>query len=224
MDRRLFLRSAVAAGVTSALPLPAALAALTLTACQFERPNRPKVINSYLAEPNDLVNVRRIMVLPFHAEHGVSVDHNQVRDAFVSELQKLRRFEVVPLTDAALEDDMLNASFARGRLSTEAIVRLCERYSLDGIFVGSVTSWRPYSPPHLGLRTQLVSVHSGSSVWAVDAIYDASDRTTVGDLKHYVQHTQRDDGNLHGWEMTLLSPAKFTSYVAHRCVGTWVEG
>lgn len=202
----------------------AAAATLALTGCRIPRPDRPKVVNSYLAEPEDLANVRRIMVLPFHAEHGVAVDHNKIRDAFVGELQKLRRFEVVPLTDAAREDDMLNESLARGRLSTDAMVRLCERYALDGVFVGSVTSWRPYKPPHLGLRTHLISVHSGASVWAVDAIYDASDLSTISDVKHYVGNTQRDDGNLHGWEMTLLSPAKFTSFVAHRCVGTWIEG
>ncbi len=202
----------------------AAAAALTLASCKVPRPDRPKVVNSYLAEPQDLASVRRIMVLPFRAEHGVTVEQNAVRDAFVSELQKLRRFEVVPLTDAAREDDVLNASLATGRISTDAMVRLCERYSLDGIFVGAVTSWRAYSPPRLGLRTQLVSVHSGTAVWGVDAIYDAADRSTISDLKHYATHSQQDDGNLHGWEMTLLSPAKFTSFVAHRCVGTWIEG
>lgn len=202
----------------------AAAAAFTLAGCKIPRPDRPKVVNSYLAEREDLANVRRIMVLPFHAEHGVAVDNNQIRDAFVSELQKLRRFEVVPLTDAAREDDMLNDSLSHGRLSTEAMVRLCERYSLDGVFVGSVTSYRAYTPPHLGLRTHLISVHSGATIWAVDAIYDASDLSTISDLKHYAGRTQRDDGTLHGWELTLLSPAKFTSFVAHRCVGTWIEG
>ena len=48
--------------------------------------------------------------------------------------------------------------------------------------------------------------------------------TACSDLQHYVDHTQRDDGNLHDWEMTLLSPTKFTNFVAHRCGGTWVEG
>ncbi len=182
-----------------------------------------KQINCYLAEPADLANVRRIMVLPFAYESGVQVDCAKVRDAFVAELQKLRRFEVVPLPADAREDDELNASLSRGRLSTEAMVRLCNRYALDGVLVGSVTAWRPYTPPHLGMRTQLVSVHSGAPVWAIDAIYDSSDRTTVDDLQHFVEHTQRDDGNLHGWEMNLIAPSKFTSYVAHRFVGTWVE-
>jgi TolB-like protein len=202
----------------------AALIALAFAfASCASQPHQPKVINSYLAEPADLANVRRIMVLPFAQESGVQADCTTVRDAFVAELQKLRRFEVVPLPADARENDELNASLTRGRLSTDAMVRLCNHYSLDGVFVGSVTAWRPYTPPHLGMRTQLISVHSGAPVWAVDAIYDSSDRTTIADLQHFVETTQRNDGNLHGWEMTLLAPGKFMTYVAHRFVGTWVE-
>lgn len=204
------------------LPLLLAGLAALAVGCSSQ-PHTPKPINSYLAEPADLANVRRIMVLPFAQESGVQADCTKVRDAFVAELQKLRRFEVVPLPGDAREDDELNASLSRGRLSTDAMVRLCNRYHLDGVFVGSVTAWRPYTPPHLGMRTQLISVHSGAPIWAVDAIYDSSDRTTIGDLRHYVEHTQQDDGNLHGWEMNLVSPSKFTTFVAHRFVGTWVE-
>jgi len=203
--------------------LALALPLLLAVGCKVEAPPRPKVVNSYLAERADLANVRRIMVLPFAHEAGVTMDCGKVRDAFVAELQKLRRFEVVPLPAEAREDEELNFSLSRGRLSTEAIVRLCTRYSLDGLFLGSVTSWRAYTPVHLGLRTQLVSVHSGAPVWAVDAIYDAADRTTISDLRHYTETTQQDDGNLHGYQLSLLAPGKFTTYVAHRFVGTWVE-
>ncbi|MBM4063232.1 MAG: hypothetical protein FJ265_19365 [Planctomycetes bacterium] len=199
------------------------LGCLWLAGCQFARAPEPKVVNCYLAERADLANVRRIMVLPFTQEDGVQADCQQVRDAFVAELQKLRRFEVVPLPVDAQEDDVLNRSIHRGRLSTEAMVRLCNRYALDGVFVGTVTKWRAYQPPHLGMRTQLISVHSGATVWAVDAIYDTSDRTTVADLRHYAEHVQQHDGSLHGWEMTMLAPTRFLNYVACRFVGTWTE-
>ncbi|MBL8748114.1 MAG: hypothetical protein JNK78_03070 [Planctomycetes bacterium] len=201
-----------------------AIAALTLAgACSMEPPLSVKAINSYLAEPADLANVRRIMVLPFAQEAGVQAQCEQVRDAFVAELLKLRRFEVVPLPAEARENEMLHDSIRRGRLSTEAMVRLCDRYALDGVLLGSVTAWRAYTPPHLGMRTQLISVHSGATIWAVDAIYDSGDRTTISDLRLYAKRTQQADGSLHDWEMNLLSPAKFTNYVAHRFVGTWVE-
>lgn len=198
------------------------LALLGLTACGLvERPPEKKPVNSFLADARDLANVRRIMVLPFSLGPGVTGDTERVRSAYVAELNKLRRFEVVPLPTAAQEDDVLNESLQQGRMSTDAMVRLCRRFHLDGVLMGVVTAWRPYTPPHLGLRTQLVSVHSGSTVWAVDAIYDCNDQSTISDLRHYSQRFQADDGSLHGWQMNTIAPTRFAAYVSHRVIGTW---
>lgn len=196
---------------------------LLLPACNWPRPPEKKPINCYLADARDLANVRRIMVLPFTEESGVGADRDRVRRAFLTELQKLRRFEIVPLPDDAIEDDVLNASLREGRISTAAVVQLCERFHLDGVMSGIVTDWRPYMPQHLGLRTQLMSVHSGTAVWAVDALYDAADRSTISDLQQYHQSFEADDGSMHGGDMPLIAPTRFATYVAHRVVGTWSE-
>jgi TolB-like protein len=198
-------------------------AALPLAACSWERPPERKPINFYLADTRDLANVRRIMVLPFGVESGVNCDTTSLREAYITELAKLRRFEVVPLPADAAENSILNATIRTGRVSTEATVKLCNHYHLDGVLLGTVTSYRAYMPQHLGLRTQLLSVHSGAAVWAVDALYDANDQSTISDLRHYHDHVQASDGTIHGWEMNTLAPGKFATYVAHRCIGTWVD-
>lgn len=203
-----------------------ALAALLLVCaagCSLPRPPEKRPVNSYLADARDLASVRRIMVLPFAEESGVDVDREQIRGAYLAELQKLRRFEIVPLPASAQENEQLHGSLRRGLLSTDAIVELCNRYRLDGVLLGTITAWRAYTPPRLGLRTQLVSVHSGAVVWAVDAIYDLADRSTANDLRHYHDNVQTKDATLHGWEFTGLAPTLFAGYVAHRVVGTWIE-
>src|SRR6185436_6245035 len=133
--------------VTCAAALPSVLCAMALGAlgaCSMPRPPEQRVIDSYLADPRDLANVRRVMVLPFAEEPGVD-DCTQMRDIYVAELQKLRRFDIVPLPGSALEVDELNRSVRHGRLSTDAVVRLCDRYHLDGVLVGTVTSFRAYT-------------------------------------------------------------------------------
>lgn len=193
--------------------------------CMLERPPEKRAVNCYLADARDLASVRRIMVLPFDEEPGVEAecDRARIRDAYLAELQKLRRFEIVPLPASAHESQDMHRSMRDGLLSTEAIVALCDRYRLDGVMLGTVTAWRAYTPPRLGMRTQLVSVHSGAVVWAVDAIYDVADRSTVSDLRHYSAGVRTADGNLHGWEFEAIAPSRFAGYVAHRVVGTWVE-
>jgi len=204
--------------------LTATLAALLLGSCALERPPEKRDVNHFLADARDLASVRRVMVLPFAEESGVVAECTRIRDAYVTELQKLRRFEIVPLPDAAAEVQQLQASLRHGSVSTEGIVELCNRYRVDAVLAGSVTAYRAYTPPRLGMRTQLVSVHSGSVIWAVDALYDANDRSMQSDLRHYYENVQTHDGNLHGWEFDAIAPSKFCAYVAHRFVGTWSEG
>ena len=66
-------------------------------------------------------------------------------------------------------------------------------------------------------------MHSGSIVWAVDAIYDSSDRRTISDLRHYSERVQVSDSSLHGWQLNTIAPTMFARYVAHRFVTTWKD-
>jgi hypothetical protein len=202
----------------------AALAAVALGACTWlPKPPEPKPVNFYSAAPRDLDNVQRVLVLPFACAAGVTADTMPLREAFLVELAKIQRLELVPLPDGAEEDRPLYESLVRGRISTEALVELSERYQLDGVLLGTVTAYRPYLPVHLGLRVQLVSVHSGSTVWAAEGLYDANDAATIEDLRHYQLSFAAAEASFHGVEINLISPRKFAAYVAHRLVATWRE-
>ena len=125
------------------------------------------------------------------------------------------------LPDEAEEDREVYLSLTRGAISADALVRLSERYNVDGVVIGTLTSYRPYSPPNLGLRIQMISLHSGRTVWAVDGIYDSNDARVIEDLEHYAASFQAEEASMHGWEINLLSPRLYAGYVAHRLVGTW---
>ncbi len=187
----------------------------------FARKPEPKRVNAYLADLRDVSSVRRIMVLPFAESPGVEADLVKIREAFVGELSKLQRFEIVPVPARAQEDSLINRSLMRGRVSTAALVSLSERYSLDGVILGTVTGYRAYMPPHLGMRLQLISIHSGATVWAAEGHYDASDARTIEDLNHYFQTSQAPDETGHGVEIYWISPMKFARYVSYRLVSSW---
>ena len=198
------------------------LATVLAAGCTWmPHPPEPKPVNFYIAAARDLDNVQRVMVLPFACAAGVAADTMPIREAFLVELAKIQRLELVPLPDGAEEDRPLYESLVRGRLSTEALVALSQRYQLDGVLLGTVTGWRPYLPMHLGLRVQLLSVHSATTVWAAEGLYDANDAATIEDLKHYQLSFAAAEASFHGVEINLISPRKFAAYVAHRLVATW---
>ena len=199
-----------------------ALAALGLLAsCGTFQPPRPMPVNWYLAAPADVAPVRRVMLLPFRASHGVVAERERIRTAFLGELNKLQRFEVVPLPAGAAEQAGIYRAMERGRVSTNELVALAKRYRLDGVILGEITSYRAYLPPHLGLRVKLFSVHSGNWIWAAEGHYDANDARTIEDLEHFQQSFLAEEGSLHGMRINLLSPTKFCAYVSHRLVRTW---
>jgi hypothetical protein len=201
---------------------PAPLACLALAACSLWSPEPQALpINVFFADARDLANVRRVVVLPFTAAAGLVADTGLVRAAFLDELTKLQRFEVVPLPEAAPEDERLYRSLERGRLSTQDLVELGARYRVDGLILGTVTSWRPYLPPHLGLRVHLLSIHSATQVWAAEGLYDAADGAVREDLEEYAATFAAEEASLHGSEIHLISPRKFARYVCHRLAGTW---
>ena len=181
----------------------------------------PKPINCYFGDERDLHGVRRVMVLPFDVAPGVDADTFPLRTTFLQELAKEGLFEVVPLPDRAEEDREIQRSWIRGRLSTEAVVALCKRYQLDAVLLGTVTSYRAYQPPHLGLKVQLLSIHAASTVWAAEGTWDANESASLEDLQHYAESYAAPEASMHGWQLALLAPTKFAAFVSHRIVGTW---
>lgn len=213
------MRRRVRAPAALLLLLPAALA---VSGCGLlPQPPRPMPVSAYHADMRDIEGMRRVMVLPFDLAPAVQGDPRPVRQAFIAELAKIQLFELVPLPDGAGEDRVLYDTLQQGRMSAEALVALGKRYQLDGVLLGKVTGYRAYKPQHLGLHVQLVSVHTGSVVWAVEGFYDTTDARTIEDLEHYSRSFMAEDESMHGWHINLISPARFASYVSHRLVGTW---
>lgn len=199
-------------------------AALATTGCSWflDQPE-PKAVSAFRAPAAEFAVVRRVMVLPFAFAPGVEGDRDsarQIRDAFLAEFAKLQRFEIVPLPEGADEHLAINDGAPRGALPARALLALGKRYRLDGLILGTITAYRPYLPPHLGVRVQLTSVHSGATVWAAEGLYDSSERATERDVRHYALSYLAKEDSDHGWRMNVIAPRRFAAFVAHRLVAT----
>ena len=193
------------------------------TACQLAGRPEQKAVNAYFSDPRDLDSVRRIMFLPLVAAPSVNAPLDALRAAVLDELAKVQRFEVVPLPENTEEDEAIYAAAQLGGQSLDALVALGRRYRVDAVVLGTITTYRAYPPAHLGLRLQMVSLHSGRSVWIAEGLYDAAEEATLSDVQHYSRSYLGKEASMHGWEINLISPTRFASFVAHRLVATWRE-
>lgn len=200
-------------------------AMLATTSCSWFRADRKRVreVPVYWASSADIDQVRRVLVLPFDAASGVTSGVESVHRAVVEELAKMQRFELVRMDHPNDDDRTVLQSMRHGRISLDAMAKLVEMHHVDGVLLGTITGYRPYKPPQLGLRVQIVSTHSAAPIWAVEVFYDSNDAAVVEDLQQFATSFAAKDVTEHGWEMAMISPRRFASFVAHRVVNTWRE-
>ena len=196
---------------------------LALPSCSLFGPGwtKPKPVDAFFADPRDTALVRRVLVLPFDIEGGGDADPDVVWRIFCMELQKTGRFEVLALPEDDRRKWLDNLPRLKGVFPLADLLDFCDRYGADGVLYGTVTRFRAYKPPCLGLRLGMVSAQTGQVVWETDVLYDMADRESMEDLRNYVATVSSPDDSLHKWEMALLSPRRFTAYVCHRVVDRW---
>ncbi len=177
-------------------------------------------VSSYLGETQDLRLCRRVLVLPIQATKMTTKVRKDLEATLISELTSQGRFQVLRMDTATTEGKEIYPTERRGKIDPDLVVDLGRRYQADALLLTRVTQWFPYKPPRLGLRLQLVSVHSGKVIWAVDQTWDAGTERTRLDLIDYARTTLAPQANMHGWEFLMLSPRRFGRFAIRRSVST----
>lgn len=204
------------------LPLAALLLPLIAASCAWGGTSEAPAISvhHFKADPQDLEPVRRVMCLPFLGEHAPDDIREHVRASFLREIAESGRLQILPLPRLSDEEVGIFLSEQTGRIDAKQLVDLARRFHLDGILIGRITTFSDVAPPQLGLRAALVSVHSGSVVWAVDQVFNAGKEQCRQDLFRYYDNVLVEEASRHGPELLMLSPRMFCDYAVARVVAT----
>ncbi len=199
------------------------LAVLVAAAAAFScaAPGGHETVTSYRSPGPGIAEIRRAVVVPFAREDPAAEFLTQLERTFISELQKERRFEVVPLSEQ--DAGLLSAAIRRdGRFGVEALLELSRRYRADAAVVGTVTRFRAYEPLALGLKAEIVSARTGEVVWSAEASFDcAEERTIAGIRRYHDAFGNRDQAtDVSGWRHYTASVTAFTRFVCHEVAAT----
>ncbi|MEX1223306.1 MAG: hypothetical protein WEA31_02050, partial [Pirellulales bacterium] len=100
---------------------------------------------------NPFPQLSKIAVAPFFNQSGeATVNGEQVAEAYFQELQQIPGFEVVPVrvTHTLIQQQAIDLGNPDERR------RLAEMLGVDAVVIGSITEYRPYYPPRLGLAVR----------------------------------------------------------------------
>ena len=202
-----------------------ALAALTLVGCSvlpkpdgavagpFYKPSNVKAITKLPAD------VRRVIVLPVAGGPALTEETLLKLDSVcVSELPRTARFEVVPLS----RDKLAELTGARQISSVDKLpavlidklFNIYNSYGADAVLFIDVTTYSPYPPLLLGLRTKLARVTDGDIIWAADNVFAAAEPAVANSARHHALTLGSDHGLSDLSHTILQNPQRFAGYVA----------
>jgi len=179
----------------------------------FYTPTNVKAIAKIPAE------VRRVIVLPVAGGPAMTEETLLKLDAICQgELTRTARFEVVPLSRNALaEITGLRQISSVEKLPTiliDKLFNIYNSYGADAVLFIDVTTYTPYPPLVLGLRTKLARVTDGEIIWAADNVFAAAEPAVANSARHHALALGSDRGQVNLSHTILQNPQRYAGYVA----------
>ncbi len=176
----------------------------------------PVMGSAMITSDFDTYTLHRVAMLPFNELNAEPMAQHQIGSlerTFHSEFAAATPYDLIPLRIQDIAEVLPPEPFRDGHYSPAALNTLRERFRLDAILVGTVTSRRAVAPQVLGIQMDLVSCETGQTLWSSDLQLDASSEDTRRALDVWAKNRL---GEVHGAKMALLSPKKFAHFAAYQ--------
>lgn len=159
---------------------------------------------------------RRVAILPVHLPKDTEADGREIDSILQAELRRIGRFEIIEVSP-----EMMFRLIGASRLSTlsafpeDLWVYLTTQLNADGVLQTDLTSYRPYRPFEVGIRSRLFDLDSRSPLWAVDEVLNAGDKQVHTGSRAYSLGQVHNKYPFEDSYSALRSPNRFTAYSAY---------
>jgi hypothetical protein len=180
----------------------------------------PPLAHARVSADFDSYELRRVGLLPFRGHDLERDGGRQLQEAFLFELARRARYEIVLLDDVDLAEVDEDQPYERGSYRARSVVEIARRFRLDALLVGTVTHLESYAPQSLGLQLELVAAETGLVIWASGLELDSADATVRESLARYQDQQLGPGDRATDLEVTLLSPARWMRFAASEVART----
>jgi len=163
--------------------------------------------------------VRTVLILPLANETPDAAAAQGLTTALYQALQARRGLRVT-LAPPTAPGDETGGLDPRRALTLKDLARIRTASGCDALVVGSVTHCHPYPRMQLGLYLRMLDLRDGRVVWAVDHIWDATDKATERRIEQYFREQRGSGYEPVQWHLATMSPAAFQQFVACETAAT----
>lgn len=220
-------RSIYASRFTILLLLP-----VLLSACRFQRVSAPLQDYYYLNQKKDLSTIGRTALVELDNKSSYPQISTDVTEVLFQALQKKQPFglAVVHRNNPAWRSLQLdwnsgyqtqdNALAVPPTYTLDQLAAIRKMLKCDAVLVGTISQFRPYPHMTIGLRLKLVDLRDGQLLWALEQMWDNSDKTTEYRIKDYFQYQKRSGFAPLREQLVTVSPLEFIKFVAYEVAET----
>jgi hypothetical protein len=190
-----------------------------LFGCQFYRAPMPVAGYYYLNPDKSLSDIGRVALVELNNKSSYPEVGSDVTRAIFEAVQKKQVFglTVVRQNDQAWRNLQVDLD------STYNLEQLSEAYKTlkcSAVLTGTITEYQPYPHLILGLRLKLVDLKDGQLIWALEQVWDSTDKTTGYRISNYVNGQIRSGSMPLREQLVGVSPLRFISFVAYEVAQT----
>lgn len=179
----------------------------------------PPAINHYYHGAQQIHHITRVVFVQLRDETGYPEMAESMTASLVEAMRGSGQFrvDVIPLTHPDLRDLWLAK---REPFTVHELKAIRESLRCDAICFGAMTNYDPYPNMKLGLYLRLIDLKDGQLAWAVDHVWDSTDRETVKRIRRYLFENLRETYQPMGDEIGIVSPTKFQKFISHEVMTT----
>lgn len=176
--------------------------------------------NYYYLNPNvDLTRIGRVAVVELSNDSSYPQMSSEVTESLFHALQKKQVFglTIVRQRDPSWRSLQLDVDSS---YTPDQIQSMRETLKCDGILLGTLTKFRPYPHMAMGLRLKLLDLKNGQLLWALEQIWDSTDKETESRIKKYYKSNKSRDSAPSQEHLASVSPLEFIKYVSFEVAET----
>jgi hypothetical protein len=169
----------------------------------------------------NLGGIRRVVLLPLWVGDRAQVESvASLDEVFRAALQQEKRFEVVSFSrEECRRRYKTEALSSVSMLPADLFASLQRDFAADAVLFVDVTTYNPYKPLTLGIRSKLAAIDGGRLMWTFDNVFSAETPSAANSARnHFLDRDKSVPADL--TKAVLQSPSKFAAYAASTMFAT----
>ena len=188
---------------------------LALSGCTIVRtPSAQDTGHFYLNPHADISGVGKVVIFELDNRTSYPQLSETLTDDLSQALQKKHIFNLSTLhhTDPQWRNLDLDVS---NSYSLAELASIRQQLKADAVLFGSLTRYDPFPHMLMSLHLKLIDLRSGKLLWAMEQVWDSSDKRLEQRMKRYYKDQLRTGYEPMDWELLITSPRNFNRFVVY---------